>query len=218
MIIKERMTPNPKVVQATAPISYLIAFMKENKLKKVPVLDGEKLVGIITEKDVERVSPSAATTLSVFELNYLLSKTLVKDAMTKQVFTCTPGAYIEDAAVLMRANRINCLCVVENDKLVGIVTESDLFDAIIDMLGGRLPGNRIILSVDNVPGVLAKLGTATKSLNMNITHFAMTGSKDDGTCELLLRTDGEENLEALRASMEAEGFRVVAASPKKQSI
>ena len=98
MFVKERMTPNPITVQETASISELTALMKENKLKKVPVLKGSKLVGVVTDKDIDRVSPSGATTLSVFEIGALLAKTTVKDAM-KDAITVTPDTYIEDAAM-----------------------------------------------------------------------------------------------------------------------
>ncbi len=215
MLIKDRMTRNPITIQAGASVSSLIALMRENKLKKVPVLDGEKLVGLVTDRDVEKVSPSAATTLSVFEINYLLSKATVRDAMSKEFFTCTPDTLVEDAAVLMRENRVNAICVVnEEGRLIGLVTESDLFDAVIDMLGGRTPGNKFVLELDNVPGVLQKLGTAASEKGINILNIAVV-SVGPGKVHMMITTAPDTTLETARSAIESEGFRILSESVKR---
>ena len=103
MFVKDKMTRDPYTIQVSASINTLIGLMRDKKLRKVPVLDGEKLVGIVTDRDIERVSPSKATSLSVYEINYLLSKITVADAMVSDVKTCSPDDYIEDAAL----HRIN---------------------------------------------------------------------------------------------------------------
>ena len=103
MFVKDRMTRDPYTIQVTASINTLIGLMRDKKLRKVPVLDGEKLVGIVTDRDIERVSPSKATSLSVYEINYLLSKITVADAMVAEVITCSPDDYLEDAALGRRA-------------------------------------------------------------------------------------------------------------------
>lgn len=181
--------------------------MREKGLRKVPVLDGEKLVGIVTDRDIERVSPSQATSLSVYEINYLVSKISVADAMVKNPVTCKVDTFIEDAALLMRNNQINSLMVLDGEKLVGIVTDTDLFDALIDMMGGRTPGYKIILNVDNIPGILVKLGTATKACNTNITHFTMPESID-GKAELLLKTTSNADPAELRKAIEDAGLEI----------
>lgn len=212
MFIKDRMTKDPYTIQVNASISALMALMREKNLKKVPVLDGDKLVGIVTDRDVERVSPSKATTLSVFEINYLLSKSTVKDAMTKNVFTAKPEDHIEDAAALMRDQRVSALLVVdENKKLVGIVTESDLFDALIDMLGARFKGTRIIIKLPNKPGMLSKLTGVIAETGTNISHLAMVVAEDDSDAEMLLRTDNEEPT-ALKEAITKAGFNIFSIS------
>ena len=213
MIIRDVMTPNPITLQDTDSINTLIGLMRDRKLKKVPVLHGDKLVGIVTDKDLGKVSPSDATTLSVFELNYVLSQTKIKDAMTKNVFTCTPDTFVEDAAVVMRDNRINALCIVENDKLVGIVTESDLFDSLIEMLGGRFHGNRFVIEVDNVPGTLGKLGAAMEERGINMSHFALVSASNE-KAQLLIRTGLDSSLESAKTALENCGFKVISASLK----
>lgn len=214
MYIKDRMTKDPYTIQVNASISALMALMREYNLKKVPVLDGDKVVGIVTDRDIERVSPSKATTLSIFEINYLLSKTIVKDAMTKDVFTVHPGDHIEDAAVLMREKHISALLVVDdNKKLVGIVTESDLFEALIDMLGARFKGTRLVVRIANKPGMLSKLGAVVSESGTNITHLAMIVADDDTDAEMLLRTDSTDT-KALKEAMTNAGFKVTSVSKK----
>ncbi len=214
MFIKDRMTKDPYTIQVNASINALMALMREKNLKKVPVLDGERVVGIITDRDVERVSPSKATTLSIFEINYLLSKSTVRDAMTKDVLTVHPDAHIEDAAVLMRDQRISALLVVdENKKLVGIVTESDLFDALIDMLGARFTGTRVVIKIANKPGMLSKLGSVISDTGTNISHLAMVVADDDSDAIMLLRTDSRE-IEPLQEAIKNAGFTILSISEK----
>lgn len=208
MFVKERMTPNPITIQESASITELTQLMKENKLKKVPVLNGTKLVGIVTDKDVDRVSPSGATTLSVFEIGALLAKTTVRDAMTRDVITCHPDSYIEDAAIKMRENRINALVVLAEEKVVGIITESDMLDSFIAMLGGREEGNRYIVDADNVPGVLNKMGGVTNDLGINISHFVFTQCTQEGKAELLVRTTKDGRIKEVSEAFANLGYTV----------
>jgi len=214
MLVRDRMTSNPICVQTRMSIAELTTIMKENKLKKVPVLKGERLAGIVTDKDVDRVSPSGATTLSVFEIGALLQQTTVADAMTKDVVTVNPDMPIEDAAIIMRDNRINALVVVEKDKVVGIITESDMLDSFITMLGGREEGNRYIINTDNVPGILNKIGAVTSDMGINISHFTFTQATANGGAELLLRSTKDGRTKEVCDAFEKLGFEIVDASVK----
>jgi acetoin utilization protein AcuB len=208
------MTKNPVTIQVGASIAELSTLMKENKLKKVPVLDGEKLVGIVTDKDVDRVSPSGATLLSVFEISALLAKTTVKDAMTKDVVTCTPDTYIEDAAILMRQNKINALVVVEDEKVVGIITESDMLSSLIAMLGGNTEGNQYIIETEDVPGVLNRVGGITHDMGINMNNFVFTQRTADGKAELLIKTSKDGRIKEVADAFRLAGFTVKQASVK----
>jgi acetoin utilization protein AcuB len=208
------MTKNPITIQVGASIAELSTLMKENKLKKVPVLDGEKLVGIVTDKDVDRVSPSGATLLSVFEISALLAKTTVKDAMTKDVVTCTPDTYIEDAAILMRQNKINALVVVEDEKVVGIITESDMLSSLIAMLGGNTEGNQYIIETEDVPGVLNRVGGITHDMGINMNNFVFTQRTADGKAELLIKTSKDGRIKEVADAFRLAGFTVKQASVK----
>ena len=173
MLVRDRMTKNPYTIQASAGITELMGLIREKNLKRVPVLDGEKVVGMISTSDIDKVSPTKATSLSVFEINYLLSKVQVKDAMKRNFIAISPDELVEDAAVEMRAARVSAVPVVDNGKLVGIMTESDLFDALIDVLGARLVGTRFVVSTKDKGGVLSEVSTIISSRDVNILHMAV---------------------------------------------
>jgi len=210
MYVKTRMTANPFTIESDAPLTDLIGLMQEKKLKRVPVVtpDGKHVAGIVTEVDIQKVSPNKASTLSIFEINYLLGKTKVKSAMTKEVITITPDALLEDAALLMRANRISALLVVDDDdKLLGIITESDIFDAFLDLMGFRDAGTRITIEALNAPGVLAKITQIFHSFNYNISHIAVYGGSSE-KCDVVLRFNAL-NTEQLEKTLEEQGYKIL---------
>jgi len=187
LYVKTRMTKNPITISPGAPISDAVGLMREKSLKRVPVVEGDKVVGILTQSDVQKVSPTKATSLSIFEINYLLSKITVRDAMAKNPVTIDEDSLLEEAAVIMRQERIGTLPVVANGKLVGIITESDIFDAFIDLLGFKTFGSRITVEAKDIPGALAEIAEVFKSLGINITHIA--AYRGEGTSDVVIRSD-----------------------------
>jgi acetoin utilization protein AcuB len=157
MLVRSRMTPNPITVSKKTTIAEALELIKDNKIRRLPVVDRGKLIGIVTDRDLSQVSPSPATTLSIFELNYLLAKTKIGDILPRnqKVVTVSPDDYLEQAALLMRENAVGGIPVIEQGQLVGIITESDIFDAFIEIMGVRQSGLRIHLEVENRVGVLA---------------------------------------------------------------
>ena len=207
MYVKSRMSANPYTIEADAPINEVIELMREKNLKRVPVVRGDKVVGMLTNSDIQKVSPTKATTLSIYEMNYLLSKTLVSDAMSKEVISVSPDDLLEEAALLMRDNRVGTLAVVKDDALVGIITESDIFDAFIDLLGFRNPGSRIAVDAADVPGALASIGGIFNSQNANITHIvAYRGS--GGRSDVVIRTNAM-NTEGIERKLQENGVNII---------
>ena len=202
MYVRSRMTSDPFTVSPETTIAEALELMRVKKINRVPVVKEGKLVGIITERRLMEVSPSSATSLSIFELNYLLAKTKVKEVMTKNVVTVSPDDLLETAALKMRDNQIGGLPVVEGSKVVGIITESNIFDAFIEIMGFREQGSRIsILVQEDRPGVLAELAGVIADFDINITHLAIYHG------EIVLRVDTREPdnlLEALRD----KGFKI----------
>ena len=207
MYVRDRMTKNPYTIQASAGITELKGLMREKNLKRVPVLDGEKVVGMISTSDIDKVSPTKATSLSVFEINYLLSKVQVKDAMKRNFIAISPDELVEDAAVEMRAARVSAVPVVDNGKLVGIMTESDLFDALIDVLGARLIGTRFVVSTKDKGGVLSEVSTIISSHGVNILHLAVVRHDEDNSADMILRVDSLD-VETILQEIEAKGYTV----------
>ena len=210
MYVKNRMSANPFSIAADAPLTHVIELMHEKGIKRVPVVgaDGKRVVGIVTEGDIQKVSPTKASTLSIFEINYLLGKTKVGKAMTKEVITIGPDALLEDAAVLMRANKVGALLVVEDgDKLAGIITESEIFDAFLDLMGFRDTGSRITIEALNAPGVLADVTAVFKLFNYNISHIAVYGGSSE-KCDVVIRFNAF-NTEQLEKMLEEKGYKVV---------
>ncbi len=207
MYVRNRMTANPYTISFDAPITEVIELMRVHNLKRVPVVDGERVVGVLTDVDLQKVSPTKATTLSIYELNYLLSKTKVSDAMTKNAITISPDALLEEAALLMRQNRISTLPVVKDNKLVGIITESDIFDAFIDLLGFRDKGSRITVEAMDVPGALADIAQIFNSFDSNITHIvAYRGSS--GKTDVVVRTN-TMNTDNIEKKLEEQGYKIL---------
>lgn len=205
MYVKNRMTKVVYTLASNEPITEAVALMREKSLKRVPVVEGDNVVGILTQGDIQKVSPTKGTSLSIFEINYLLSKTIVKDAMTKQPITIEADALLEEAAVIMRQNRIGTLPVVEKGKLVGIITESDIFDAFIDLLGFKDVGSRITIEAKDVPGALAEIADIFKEFYVNITHIAVY--RGDGTSDVIIRSSSADTIDLEKKLVEV-GYKI----------
>lgn len=174
MYVLNSMTSNPYTVSPDATVAETMELMREKKIRRLPVLENGRLVGIITERKLLEVSPSPATSLSVFEINYLLAKTRVATLMTKDVITVMPGTLLEEAARIMRDKDIGALPVLDNGALVGIITETDIFDAFLEILGFRSHGTRLSVEIDqDRPGILADIAAIIADLGMNVVSVAV---------------------------------------------
>jgi len=203
------MTANPYTVEKNAPITDAIALMHEKGVRRLPVVDNGKAAGIITKGDIQTVSPTKATTLSIYEVNYLLSKTLVKDVMTKDVITISPDALLEEAAVLMRDNQISGLVVVDEDNsVIGIITESNIFDAFIDLFGLNRKGTRITVEAVDKPGVLAETAAIFTKHNANITDMVVFNSGTASKAEIVFRTS-TINTKEIEEDIKKAGYEVI---------
>lgn len=158
MLVKERMTRHPITITPDTSLHDALRIMRDAKIRRLPVLDKKgKLVGIVLEKELLYASPSPATSLSVYELNYLVSKIKIEDLMTRNVITVEEDCPLEEAARIMVDNSISGLPVMRGDVLVGMITESDLFKTFLELLGARIWGLRVTIKVPEAKGVLARL-------------------------------------------------------------
>jgi len=161
MLIKSRMSTYPLTIGPDESLSDAHSYMLEQKVRHLPVVKpDEKMLGLITEDDLLKAEPSSATALSVWEIHHLLMEVKVKAVMVKDVITTTEDTPIEEAAHLMLDNKIGCLPVMRDDKLVGIITESDIFRTFMELFAAREKGLRITLDGPNKAGELAKITKA----------------------------------------------------------
>ncbi|NLF12525.1 MAG: CBS domain-containing protein [Anaerolineaceae bacterium] len=161
MLVKYRMTPDPIIVRPDVSIAEALDQMRQDGVHRYPVVDSRgKLVGIVTESDLLYASPSSVTSLNVWELTYLLSQVKVRSTMTKDVITVDEEAPIEDAARLMRDHDVGGLPVMRRGKLVGIITESDLFDVFLELLMAQEAGLRLTVLAPYVKGSMAQITAA----------------------------------------------------------
>jgi len=203
MYIRNYMTSNPCTVSPDATIADAMELMRTKKIGSVPVVKNGKLVGIITKGKLLEFSPSPATSLSIFEISYLLSKTKIDSIMTKDVFTVAPGDLLEEAAVRMRESDISGLPVIEDGKLVGMITETNVFDAFIEIMGFKDQASRISIDIqEDKPGILAKVTGIIAGLDINISHLALFRN------ELILRVNVLETAEVIK-SLEANEIKVL---------
>jgi len=175
MLVRERMSKEPVTITADVSVTEALRLMREKKVRRLPVLDSHgKLVGIVSDKDLLFASPSPVSSLSVWEMNYLLAKLTVEAVMTRQVITVSEETPLEEAARIMADNKIGGLPVMRDGKLVGIVTETDLFKIFLELLGARQPGVRVTALIPSAKGTLAKITSAIFGAGGNIMAFSQS--------------------------------------------
>jgi acetoin utilization protein AcuB len=191
MLVGERMTRNPVTVHPEHSVTDVRELMKREKVTHVPVLDRQqRLVGILTEQDLARVAPSPATTLSIWEINSLLSKLKVEQVMSREVVSVAEDTPIEDAARIMADNDIGCLPVVKAGKLAGIITESDLFKLFVELFGARQKGLRLTLLIPEKRGELAELTSAISRKGGNIIAIGTFLGEDAESSLCTIKVEG----------------------------
>jgi acetoin utilization protein AcuB len=190
MLVGERMSFPVISVSRDMPIIDALNLMKRERIRRTPVIKDGKLVGIVSDKDLLNASPSPATSLSIWELNYLLSKIRISDVMTKKVLTVTEDTPIEEAARIMADNKIGGLPVMRDDHVTGIITETDLFKMFLELMGAREAGVRATVLVLDEPGQLAKLTGAIAEKGGNIIAFTQFKGIDPSNRQVTLKVTG----------------------------
>lgn len=203
MLVRELMTPNPVTIQPDTSVPDALRLMRERKVRRLPVVDSHgRLVGIVSDKDLLWASPSPATTLAVWEIPDILGKLKVEKVMTTNVVTVAEKTPLEEAARIMADKKIGGLPVMEGHELVGIITETDLFKTLLELLGVRRSGVRIAVAVPAIKGELSKITTAVFEAGGNIVGIGMKGilGSYGDTAEIVLKVQDVER-EALVAAL-----------------
>jgi acetoin utilization protein AcuB len=185
------MTPNPKVIGPDASHPEALRILHKEKFSYLPVVDkAGKLIGMVSETDLLHAAPSSATSLSIYEMNYLLSNLKVREVMSSPPITVPEDSPIEETARLMIEKEIGCLPVMRAESLVGIITETDIFKTFVEILGGGHAVLRLTLRSPDKPGELARLTGVIAKLGGNIHTVASFQSEDQQHVYFVFRMDG----------------------------
>jgi acetoin utilization protein AcuB len=185
------MTPRPVTTGPDVPINEALALMREEQVRRLPVLDKNgKLIGIVAEKDILYASPSPATSLSMHELHYLISKIKVKDVMTKKVVTVDRDTPLEEVARIMADNKIGSMPVLHDGQLVGIITETDIFKVLLEMMGAREHGVRLTLNVPERVGILAEVTREIADQGGNLVAMGAFQGEDPAHRIISIKVEG----------------------------
>ncbi len=199
MQVGERMSHPIISIPPDLPVHDALDMFKRERIQRAPVIKDGKMVGIVSDYDLLNASPSPATTLSVWEMNYLLSKITVSEVMTKDVFSVDEETPIEEAARIMADNKIGGLPVMRDGHVVGIITETDLFKIFLEFMGAREKGVRITALLDDKPGQLAKITAAISNAGGNFISFGQFTGEDPSNRIVTFKVKGLKKDEAKKA-------------------
>lgn len=190
MFVRERMSRPVISITKDMPIHDVLALFKKERIRRAPVLDSGKLIGIVSDKDLLNASPSPVSSLSVWEMNYMLAKITVKSVMTRKVFTVDLDTPIEEAARIMADNKIGGLPVMKEKQVVGMITETDLFKIFLELMGARERAVRVTALIDDAPGQLAAITKSIANAHGNFVSFGQFVGSEAGTRILTFKVDG----------------------------
>ncbi|NTU78053.1 MAG: CBS domain-containing protein [Chloroflexales bacterium] len=190
MLVGERMNHPVISVTPDTPVNDALHLMRTEHIRRTPVIAHGKLLGIVSMKDLLNAAPSNATTLSVWELNYLLSKLTVEPIMTRNVTTIAEDMPIEEVARIMADQRVGGLPVMRGGEVVGIITETDLFKILLELMGARKAGVRCEVCILDEPGQLANLAGAIAGVGGNIVALGTFDGDSAGHSTVTFKVDG----------------------------
>jgi acetoin utilization protein AcuB len=190
MLVRDRMKQPVLTVSPDSPIHEALSLMKRQDFHHIPVLENGELVGIVANEDLVFASPSPATSLSIWEMSYLLSQITVREVMTKNVITVDEDTPIEEAALLMAEHKIGSIPVMRDDLLVGIITETDLFNLFPELLAVHQSGIRATFLVKDEPGQLAKVTREIAEHGGNFISFVQFAGEDQATRLVTIKVAG----------------------------
>ncbi|HIE07910.1 MAG TPA: CBS domain-containing protein [Desulfarculaceae bacterium] len=214
MFVKYWMKKDPITVSPDTLVIDAKKIMKNAKIRRLPVMTGNKMEGIVTLSSLREAQPSQATSLSIHELNYLLAKMTVAEIMTREVITCHPEMTMEKAAIRGTKHGVGALPVVENGKLIGIITESDIYRAFLHMLGATHKES-IRITLDNFTqnqDELIKVIELIDGLNGILVSLALVDDIPiEGRRELVFRVK-ELDVDKLVQQLKDHGYIVASVS------
>ena len=203
MFVADWMTRQVITADPQESVLHAMHVMRDRGIKHLPVVKDGKLVGVISDRDIKAYCPSKATALDVYEINYLLSKASVREAMGARLLTIAPDAPVEDAALMMLDENVGCLPVVAGETLAGIISDRDIFRALVDISGVRHGGHRICVIIADRPGTVKEVADIIRKHGFHLRGI-MTSYEGvpAGSRRAVIRTTNESDFAPLRAELE----------------
>ncbi|MBK7670998.1 MAG: CBS domain-containing protein [bacterium] len=203
MFVADWMTRQVITADPQESVLHAMHVMRDHGIKHLPVVKDGKLVGVISDRDIKAYCPSKATALDVYEINYLLSKASVREAMGARLLTIAPDAPVEDAALMMLDENVGCLPVVAGETLAGIISDRDIFRALVDISGVRHGGHRICVIIADRPGTVKEVADIIRKHGFHLRGI-MTSYEGvaAGSRRAVIRTTNESDFAPLRAELE----------------
>lgn len=204
MFVSDWMTRKVFTVEPDDYLDDAMLIMRERQIKHLPVVKDGKLKGIVSDRDIKEFSPSKATALDIYELHYLLAKTRIRELMKTGVITTKPDAPVEEAAMILLDRAIGCLPVMEGERVAGIISDRDIYRALVDITGVRHGGNRICLTIEDRPGSIKEVADIIRKHNFRLQGILTSyeGVKE-GYRKVVIRTRGTGEYNNLKTELES---------------
>ncbi|TWS94085.1 CBS and ACT domain-containing protein [Streptococcus sp. sy018] len=207
MAVKDFMTKKVVYVSPDTSVAHAADLMKEQNLRRLPVIENDKLVGLVTEGTMAEATPSKATSLSIYEMNYLLNKTKIRDVMIKDVISISPYATLEDAIYLMMKNKVGVLPVAENGIVSGIITDRDVFKTFLKVSGYGEEGVRVRLFLKDQAGAFEKVVKIFADDHLNIRSVLVNNENAEKVL-VEVQLDGRFDVDVLKKELIEQGVQV----------
>ncbi len=214
MLVRKKMKKDLITITKDDRMTTAKKILREKNIRHLPVVDGKKLIGLVSNMDIRKAEASPATSLEIRELHYLLDKLTVGEIMTRNVITISPDISVEEATTLLHDNKIGCLPVVEDGNLVGILTENDVMEILIEVMGMKEKGSRIEILVEDKPGALADMTRIIKEHNVNIISVVTDTAEEIGKRLVVFKLK-TFYFEPIKKAMDASGYPVQYAKIEK---
>ncbi len=208
MYVRDIMTTNVVTIPSSTSIAEAKRIMLAHGFRRLPIVDKGKLVGIVTEHGLEKVSPSKATSLTVWEVSYLLDKTTVKEIMERNVVVVSPDMTVEESLAVAQGHKVGTLVVMEDSHVVGIVTTNDFFYKIVNpVLGLGEPGYRLEIAGGGEPEKLEKILAITNKSCIQMTNLHIVSLAENKQRDVVIHLNCDD-VSKILADLAAKGFDV----------
>lgn len=205
MLVGRRMKREPVTITRTESLAEARRRLDRHRIRHLPVVEADRVVGILTDRDIRQAAPSSLAAVAPAAAETFLERIRVEEAMARTVRTVSPFTPIEEAARLMQDNKIGCLPVTEGDRLVGIITETDILGVLVEVMGVREPSSRLELVLPDRPGVLADVTRIIKDRQVNITSVLTLPGPEAAKRTVIIRIK-TMNPEPVRKDLEQAGY------------